>query len=76
MEAEDALEKLGEALKVCHTYENSFFQYRERLPSYFNAKNTPVLEWSFDPFLVFGRLQKFQEQLLTLQVCMYLNIYM
>ena len=68
MEVEEGLERLNVALKVCETYQDCFFQHREKLQSYQVVDNLPVPDWNFDPILVFARLQRFLQHLDTLQV--------
>lgn len=68
VEPEEGIEKLQDALKVCRTYKTSFADRREALPSYFKDPEVPLVEWSFQPTLVFSRLDRFLEQLTTIEV--------
>lgn len=68
MEVEEALEKLVVAETVCHAYQDSFFEHKRKLHSYTDSNGSPAPEWSFDPLLVFARLQRFLQQIDTLQV--------
>lgn len=73
MEAEDALEKLRVAESVCRAYQASFFEHRRKLPSYTDSNGSPAPEWNFDPLLVFSRLERFLQQIDTIQVRMYVG---
>ena len=66
MEPEEGIEKLQEALKVCKSYRNTYFDRRANLAQYFKEK--PVVEWNFEPSLVFARLDRFTNQLEVIKV--------
>ncbi len=67
-EPEDGIEKLQDAVKVCLSYKSSFAQRKDMLPTYFKDPEVPLVEWSFQPDLIFSRLDRFIEQLRTIVV--------
>lgn len=68
MEVEEGLERLSAVLKVCNSYQDSFFKHKEKLQSYKVTDNCHVCDWSFDSMLVFARLRRFLQHLKILQV--------
>ena len=68
MEVEEGLERISGAVKVCQAYQDCFFVHRDKLQSYQVANTSFVPDWSFDPILVFARLQRFLQHIDTLQV--------
>ena len=66
-ETEEGLERVQDALKVCSSYMDTYHQHRRKLTQYFKG-STPVVEWSFQPNLIFARLDCFLEQLGTIEV--------
>lgn len=65
-EPEDGLERLQDALRVCRDYQSAYYDRRSNLAQYF--KEGPVVEWSFQSSLVFGRLDCFMTRLNTIGV--------
>ncbi len=68
VDPEEGIERLQDALKVCLSYKRSFAQRKDMLPTYFKDPEVPLVEWSFQPDLVFSRLDRFVQQLYTIQV--------
>ena len=66
MEPDEGLEKLEDALKVCHLYRNLYFDKKVELAKYFKEKR--VIEWDFDSKLIFSRLDRFISQLKMIEV--------
>ena len=66
MEPDDGLEKLADALKICQLYRDMYFTKRSGLQAYF--KELAVVEWDFQPSLIFTRLDRFIEQLKMMEV--------
>ena len=66
MEPDEGLEKIAEALKICHLYRNLYFTKRAGLQAYFKEK--AVVEWDFQPSLIFSRLDSFINQLKMIEV--------
>ena len=67
METEEGLEKVQDALKVCSSYKDNYHIHRGKLTQYFKG-STPVVEWSFQPHLIFARLDRFLDHLATIEV--------
>ena len=67
MESEEGLEKVQDALRVCSTYKETYHIHRGKLAQYFKSPK-PVVEWSFQPNLIFARLDQFLDQLKTIEV--------
>ena len=67
METEEGLEKIQDALKVCSSYKETYHNHRGKLAQYFKG-STPVVEWSYQPNLIFARLDQFVEKLGTIEV--------
>ena len=65
-EAEEGIEKVQEALKVCSKYKEVYHDRQNNLAEYF--KEGPVVEWSFQSALVFSRFDKFVNQLHVIEV--------
>ena len=68
IEPEEGIEKLQEAIKVCLSYKSSFSERRGTLATYFKDPEVPLVEWSFQPSLVFSKLDRFLEQLDVIDV--------
>ena len=51
-EIDDAAEQMKIAVQVLKDFKNLFFEYTEKLPSYFKGDQKPVL-WEFRPGLIF-----------------------
>ena len=66
MEPDEGLEKLADALKICHLYRDMYFTKRSGLQPYFKEK--AVIEWDFQPSLIFSRLDRFISQLNMMEV--------
>lgn len=66
MEPDEGLEKLADALKVCYLYRDTFFAKKVVLQPYFKEKS--VVEWDFDPNLIFSRFNRFIDQLKMIEV--------
>ena len=66
-ESEEGLEKIQDAIKVCHSYKELYHDRRNNLAQYFKGA-TPVVEWSYEPSLVFARMDRFLKQLITIEV--------
>ncbi len=73
VDPEEGIDRLQDALKVCLSYKSSFSQRKNMLPTYFNDPEVPLVEWSFQPDLVFSRLDGFVQQLYTIEVRVYLT---
>ena len=73
MEPEEGLEKLHDALRVCQNYQATYHDRRTNIAQYF--KDRPVVEWGFPPTLIFARLDRFMEQLRTIEVSTYYDCY-
>ena len=71
IEPEEGIEKLQEAIKVCLSYKSSFSERRGMLATYFKDPEVPLVEWSFQPSLIFSKLDRFLEQLDVIDVRMY-----
>ena len=67
-EPEEGLEKLQDAMKVCRSYKVSYTDRRDMLSTYFKDPEVPMVEWSFQPAIVFSRLDMFLQQLATIEV--------
>ena len=67
MEPDEGLEKLRSALKICDCYRDTYQDRRTHLSEYF--KEGPVVEWDFQPSLVFARMDRMANQLKIIQVC-------
>ena len=67
MEAEEGLEKIQEALKICDLYISCYYGHKEKMANYFKEK--PVLEWKFESTMIFCNLSKFVNQLKVIKVC-------
>ena len=66
MEAEEGLEKIQEALKVCSHYVKTYHAYKTKLPQYFKEK--PVLKWEFQSSMIFSLFDRFVNQLKIVEV--------
>ena len=66
MEADEGLEKLADTLKICSLYRDTYFVKKAGLATYFKEK--PVIEWDFQPRLIFSRLDSFISQLKMIEV--------
>ena len=69
MEPDEGLERLRDALKICHCYRDTFHDRRTHLSEYF--KEGPVVAWDFQPSLVFARMDRLTYQMGLLQVSGY-----
>ena len=67
-EPEEGLEKLQDAMKVCRSYKVSYTDRRDMLSTYFKDPEVPMVEWSFQPAIIFSRLDMFIQQLATIEV--------
>ncbi|XP_064397591.1 dynein beta chain, ciliary-like isoform X3 [Halichondria panicea] len=67
VDPEEGIDRLQDALKVCLSYKSSFSQRKNMLPTYFKDPEVPLVEWSFQPDLVFSRLDGFVQQLYTIE---------
>ena len=74
MESEEGLEKVQDALKVCLSHKDNYHNHSGKLAQYFKG-STPVVEWSFQPALIFARLDQFLDQLGTIEVCVCAHAY-
>lgn len=66
MEAEEGLEKIHDTLKICDLFVTSYFDHKNKMSYYFKEKT--VLEWRFEPAMIFCNLNKFVNQLKIIQV--------
>lgn len=66
MEPDEGLEKLANCIKICSLYRDMYFKKRAELQKYF--KDKPVVEWQFQPSLIFSRVDRFIEQLKMIEV--------
>ena len=66
MEPDEGLEKLQLAFRVCGKYRENYEDRRAHLADYF--KEEPVVEWDFEPSLVFARVDRFTHQLKLIEV--------
>lgn len=66
MEAEEGLDKIQEALKVCSHYIKTYHTYKMKLPQYFKEK--PVLKWEFQPSMILSLFDHFVSQLKIVEV--------
>ncbi len=66
MEAEEGLEKIQDALKICDLYVSSYLNHKDKMSNYFKEK--PVLNWNFESNMIFGNLNKFVNRLKVIQV--------
>lgn len=66
MEPEEGIEKIKETLEMCQRYVQCYHDHRNNLQQYF--KEGPVIQWSFQTSLVFGRLELFVHQLHIIEV--------
>ena len=66
MEPEEGIERLQDALKICQRYQDTYHDRRSHLAQYF--KESPVVEWDFQPGLVFARLDRLMEQMRLIDV--------
>ena len=66
MEPDEGLEKLQVAFHVCSKYRENYEDRRAHLAEYF--KEEPVVEWDFEPGLVFARVDRFTHQLKLIAV--------
>ena len=66
MEAEEGLEKIQHALRICEKYAQCYFDHKDNLSRYFKAK--PVLEWKFESTMIFCNLNAFLNRLKIIQV--------
>ena len=66
MEPEEGIERLQDALKICQCYQDTYHDRRSHLAQYF--KERPVVEWDFQPGLVFARLERLMEQMCLIEV--------
>ena len=78
MEAEEGLEKIQVALKICDLYISSYFNHKDKMIDYFKEK--PVMDWNFESAMIFCNLNKFINQLKVIQVrnklyCVLLELY-
>ncbi|TGZ69565.1 hypothetical protein CRM22_003672 [Opisthorchis felineus] len=67
-EAEEAIVKVDEVLRLLHTFKSSYEHHRDNLPSYFDkitdfqTQQVAVAPWEFKTELAFGRLDAFTER--------------
>ncbi|OON16175.1 hypothetical protein X801_08016 [Opisthorchis viverrini] len=67
-EAEEAIVKVDEVLRLLHTFKSSYEHHRENLPSYFDkitdfqTQQVAVVPWEFKTELAFGRFDAFTER--------------
>lgn len=66
MEPDEGSEKLQLAFHVCRKYRENYEDRRAHLSDYF--KEEPVVEWDFEPSLVFARVDRFTCQLRLIEV--------
>ena len=69
MEPEEGIEKIQEGLRICKCYRDTYMDRHGNLAQYF--KERPVVEWNFQPSLVFARLDRFTSQLQVIEVLLY-----
>ena len=72
-EAEEGYEKIQEALNVCKSYVDVYYNHKSRLKDFFKEK--PVIEWDFQSSVVFGRFEQFRERLKIVQVKFYIHVH-
>jgi dynein heavy chain len=61
MEPDEGIEKINDALQMSEYYVECYHTHRSNLETYF--RDDPVIGWNFHTNLVFGRLEKFVQQL-------------
>lgn len=66
MEPDEGLEKLQLAFHICGKYQENYEDRRAHLADYF--KDQPVMEWDFEPSLVFARVDRLTGQLRLIEV--------
>ena len=66
MEPDEGLEKLQVAFRVCGKYRESYEDRKAHLAEYF--KEQPVVEWNFEPSLVFARMDRLTSQMKMIEV--------
>lgn len=66
MEPDEGLEKLQIAFRVCGKYREGYEDRRAHLAEYF--KEQPVVEWDFEPSLVFARVDRLTSQMKMIEV--------
>lgn len=66
MEPDEGLEKLANALKICCLYRDTFLAKKAGLQPYF--KDRQVVEWNFQPSLIFSRIDRFIDQMKLIKV--------
>ena len=60
-ELDESFEQVKIAQKVLTDFKRLYFEYREKLPTYFTDGSEPVL-WDFRPVLVFHRFDRFAKR--------------
>uniref|UniRef100_A0A4X2M2C5 AAA+ ATPase domain-containing protein n=1 Tax=Vombatus ursinus TaxID=29139 RepID=A0A4X2M2C5_VOMUR len=66
-EVEESLERVQVAISTLKTFKNTFFNYRERLASYF-TRHQEIKPWDFQSHMVFWRFDSFFDRLMKLEV--------
>ena len=66
MEPDEGIEKLAGSENICKLYCETFYDRRAHLDHYF--KEQPTVQWSFQPSLVFFRLDSVMSHLRLIQV--------
>ncbi len=72
MEPEEGLEKLRDAVNVCHDYQAAYHNQADNLAPFFTDRS--VVGWDFKSSLIFARLTNFTSQLNTMQVGLQLRL--
>uniref|UniRef100_A0A4X2K3Y2 AAA+ ATPase domain-containing protein n=1 Tax=Vombatus ursinus TaxID=29139 RepID=A0A4X2K3Y2_VOMUR len=65
-EVEESLERVQVAISTLKTFKNTFFNYRERLASYF-TRHQEIKPWDFQSHMVFWRFDSFFDRLMKLE---------
>ena len=68
MEMDESLERLNVALNICSNFRNCFGVYKAKVPSYHGLDGNCVPGWTFDPYMVFNKLEEFVQRLAIIQV--------
>ena len=66
MEPDEGLEKIADGLKICCLYRDTYFTKKNGLQPYFKDKS--VVEWNFQPNLIFSRIDRFIDQMKLIEV--------
>lgn len=66
---------MSEAIKTCNYYKKVYFTRKDNIDTYFKDPNTPVVQWAFDPELIFARLDNFIGRLATFEVMAILGVF-